>query len=154
MKALRGQDGASAVCGEQKPMRKLSAAENGRAAAPARRRKISDRVARARDQRAATVFKAPSSPAYPFTRSWSAWAWCFLRKKSPLRPSRRPLGRFSVLLRDSTSRMRGRRWCGAVELSRNCIYAIRCKNSHLSDSYWYRLSQVDQARHLLVNPMP
>ena len=27
MKALRGQDGASAVCGEQKPMRKLSAAE-------------------------------------------------------------------------------------------------------------------------------
>ena len=27
MKALRGQDGASAVSGEQKPMRKLSAAE-------------------------------------------------------------------------------------------------------------------------------
>jgi hypothetical protein len=28
------------------------------------------------------------------------------------------------------------------------------KLSHLSDSYWYRLSQADQARHLLVNPMP
>ena len=28
------------------------------------------------------------------------------------------------------------------------------KPSYLSDSYWARLSQADQALHLLVNPMP